>query len=1377
MPDTDHRVIDSQQAENQIAKAFGICRSHPQTGIELAEEVLAASPGDKLRAQGMAVRGSCYVWLGNYDNALKDLFDSLALFEHTPDITYEAHALYHIFCAYYFLADYDNALKYSHEMLDRAEKHGNMTAQANALNGIGSVYYTSGENEKAIDALNKGLELAEQENDKNLLARILDGLGSAYLNLHDIQRSIELKKRALDVARFVGSKQVESYALDGLAKIYLAAGDMINAEKQFRECLTIREELNFRSGIAETNFQLGDLFLTLNRLDYAIAHLNKALAISQETNTKEVLYKTHESLSRLYEKQANTAKFIEHFRNYYSLKEEYFSEKNKQKLKGVEMQVSISQIEKEKELLSQKNKQLELLSSDLVALSNLGKTITSLLSVEAINKKVYDIINNIMDTGGFGIGVLSANGRELVFPGYIEQGVVLPSSGYELTDTNRLATVCFNQEIDILINDHELESGKYIEKVLKPVMGQPAQSIIYLPLKINGKKLGVITVQSFNKHAYDEYQVNLVKNLAVYCAIAIENATLYEKLEERVSERTREVTEQKLQLEKAQEATRVLNVIGQQIISNTEFDSIFQQLHESVGKLMNADCFSVRIYHPDKREIEYKYSMEKGMLKVPLSVSMDDVDNYSVWCVTHNREIFINDNLNEYHKYTKKIVVPSGEMPSSLLFCPLTIGERITGVITVQSFEKNAYRPSHMDILKTLGTYTAIALENANLIEHLEEQVAKRTEMVVSQKEQIEKSFRNNKLLSEIGKEIASTLSVNEIISKVYERVNDLMDATIFGIGIHRPDKDDLFFSGSMEKGEKLPDFAFRLNDEKTATLCFRHCREFVINDWENEYSQYVQNSYNAVAGEMPESMIYLPLVSKGKTIGVITVQSFEKNIYKDLHLDTLRSLSVYVGSALENASLYMGMEERVQERTKEVIKQKEEIEKAHDNTRLLSEIGQHIISNINFDSIFTNLHESINKLMNADCFGVRIYDARKQEIEYKYEIERGELLKPFSVPMSNDDNFSVWCVKHKKEIFINDNLNEYHKYTKKIVVPSGDMPSSLLFCPMIVGDKVIGVITVQSFEKNAYVPLHMNILKTLASYTGIALENASLVETLEDKVEERTKEVVKQKEIIEETNKHITDSIKYAKRIQEAFLPSEDTVTSLLKDAFILYKPKDIVSGDFYWIEKKGNKILFAVVDCTGHGVPGAFMSIIGFNGLNQIVNEYNYTKPSEILTHLNKNISETLKQKVEDSKIRDGMDVAICSIDLENNTLEFAGAFSPLFIVRNGAVLKTRGDKHPIGNFVGVSDYEFTNHHIDLLPNDKIYIFSDGFVDQFGGPEGKKLKYNAFRKLLLDNYEKPMPEQKESINTFFEDWRKGYEQIDDVCMIGVSVDSFNTN
>ena len=1368
MPNANNIQQSATLRIQQLAEqSIELCRGNPAEGIKQAEEIVELAKSissDSDIAIGIACKGACLVWLGNYDTALRALFEALPQLQEFGNKKMEAHARYHVFCAYYFLADYDNALKYAHEMLHRAAQNEDLLSQANAYNAIGTICYTTNENKKALDALLNGLTIANQLDDKHLLARILDGIGTAHFNLKDIEKSIEFKKKALEVSRSIGLKQIESYAIDGLAKLYLDANDLSNAEKYLHECLAIRQELDFKSGIAESNFQLGDLYLKMNRLDYALSHLNNALKIGIETNTNEVVYKTHKSLYKLYEKQNNHSKFIEHFKSYYTLKEEFFSEKNKQKLKGVEMQASISQMEKEKELLSQKNKQLEQLSNDLVILSDLGKSIISLLSVESINRTAYDIINNMMDAYGFGIGVVLPDNTTLNIPGYIENGEVLPSTNLDLLDENRLASVCFNKDIEIIINDYELEAEKYIQKKSQPLVGVAVQSIIYLPLKVANKKLGVVTVQSLNKNAFDDYQVNLVKNLAVYCAIAIENATLYQKLEERVEERTQELIS-------AQETTRMLSVIGKEIISTTDFDSIFKTLHEKVGQLMNADCFSVRIYNKEKREIEYRYLMERDQRKDSVTVSMDDIDNYSVWCVMHNKEIFINDNLNEYHKYTKKIVVPSGEMPSSLLFCPLTVGDKVTGVITVQSFQKNAYVPSHMDVLKTLGTYTAIALENANLVETLEEKVNERTSEVVKQKEQLEKSFRNSKLLSEIGKEISSTLSVDEIISTVYAQINTLMDATIFGIGIHRPESNDLYFSGAVEKGEILGSFAFNLDEEKTATNCFLQNKEFVINDWQSEYKQYVQKTYTPVEGEMPESMIYMPLISKGKPIGVITVQSFEKHIYNEHHLDLLRSLAVYVGGALENANLYKGLEDRVAERTKEVIHQKEQIEKSHENTRLLSKIGQHIISNVDFDAIFGELHANISELMNADCFGVRIYHPKLNEIEYRYEMENGESFEPISVSMDNDDNYSVWCVKNKKEIFINDNLNEYHKYTKKIVVPSGDMPSSLLFCPMMIGERVVGVITVQSFKKNAYLPLHMDILKTLGTYTAIALENANLVEHLEEKVEERTIEVVKQKEIIEETNKHITDSIKYAKRIQEAFLPTENMVNVLLKNAFVLYKPKDIVSGDFYWIEKKENKILFAVVDCTGHGVPGAFMSIIGFNALNQIVNEYNYTKPSEILNQLNKSISTTLSQKVEDSKIRDGMDVALCLLDLENLTLEFAGAFSPLFILRNGEVLKTKGDKHPIGNFVGAEDFEFTNHEIQLMPNDKIYIFSDGFVDQFGGAGGKKLKYNAFRNLLTENHQKSMPDQKASINAFFETWRAGYEQIDDVCMIGLSV------
>lgn len=282
----------------------------------------------------------------------------------------------------------------------------------------------------------------------------------------------------------------------------------------------------------------------------------------------------------------------------------------------------------------------------------------------------------------------------------------------------------------------------------------------------------------------------------------------------------------------------------------------------------------------------------------------------------------------------------------------------------------------------------------------------------------------------------------------------------------------------------------------------------------------------------------------------------------------------------------------------------------------------------------------------------------------------------------------------------------------------------------------------------------------------------------LEQKVEERTTEVVKQKEEIENQRKkleyvykQVTDSIKYAKRIQEAILPPDSFVKKLLPESFILYKPKDIVSGDFYWVENTGNKVYFAAVDCTGHGVPGAFMSIVGYNLLKHVINKQQESEPAAILNHLNTGVSETLHQGLDDSSTKDGMDIALCCIDFKKNEVEYAGAYNPLYLVRDNELTEIKGDKFPIGMFVGESRKEYTNHKIKLKKGDTIYIFSDGYVDQFGGSKGKKFMAKRFRQLLLENNALTMEEQKKHLDIAIEQWRGNQEQVDDILVIGVRV------
>jgi ligand-binding sensor domain-containing protein/serine phosphatase RsbU (regulator of sigma subunit) len=267
-------------------------------------------------------------------------------------------------------------------------------------------------------------------------------------------------------------------------------------------------------------------------------------------------------------------------------------------------------------------------------------------------------------------------------------------------------------------------------------------------------------------------------------------------------------------------------------------------------------------------------------------------------------------------------------------------------------------------------------------------------------------------------------------------------------------------------------------------------------------------------------------------------------------------------------------------------------------------------------------------------------------------------------------------------------------------------------------------------------------------------------------------KQIILQKEELTLKNKSITDSINYAKRIQTAMLPPYKLFKSIFPSAFILYMPKDIVSGDFYWINKLNDKIFIAAVDCTGHGVPGAFMSIIGFELFRKITNIEGLSRPSDILNRLNEDFHIIFKD-VDNVVLRDGMDVAFCSIDKKDMIMEFAGAFNPLYLIRDNKITEIKGDRFSIGlDETNFKDQTFKNHLIPIQEGDIIYIFSDGFADQFGGPDGRKYKYRRFRHLLLTLHQLPMEKQHQILENNVLEWRGDQEQVDDILVIGIKID-----
>jgi serine phosphatase RsbU (regulator of sigma subunit) len=383
--------------------------------------------------------------------------------------------------------------------------------------------------------------------------------------------------------------------------------------------------------------------------------------------------------------------------------------------------------------------------------------------------------------------------------------------------------------------------------------------------------------------------------------------------------------------------------------------------------------------------------------------------------------------------------------------------------------------------------------------------------------------------------------------------------------------------------------------------------------------------------------------------------------------------------------------------------------------------------------------------------------------LEDSYCIERGIRLKPEVITMDDSSKLSVRCVREQAEIFIENYVEEYPEFfPDSCLLPTANLPLSIIFLPLITKDRVIGVISVQSYQANAYDEFDRNVLRNLAAYTAIALDNARAYQ-----------QIMAQNEVIETKNKSITDSLRYAETMQKAMLPAEATFKKLFTQSFVLYLPKDIVSGDFYWCTTYEDKIFTAVVDCTGHGVPGAFMSLIGISLLNEIVKQRKITSPAHILEHLHIGVQVALNQ--ENKTNDDGMDVCLCAIERLSpfdTLVVFAGAHRPLLYKRQDQdqISVIKGDNKTIGGWFKNKNREFTNHEIILRRGDTIYLLSDGLLDQDNLQKERfgTEKFTAF----LENYSfMSLADQRQELHDTLKTFMQNKAQRDDITVVAVTV------
>ncbi|WP_291728560.1 SpoIIE family protein phosphatase [Bernardetia sp.] len=451
-----------------------------------------------------------------------------------------------------------------------------------------------------------------------------------------------------------------------------------------------------------------------------------------------------------------------------------------------------------------------------------------------------------------------------------------------------------------------------------------------------------------------------------------------------------------------------------------------------------------------------------------------------------------------------------------------------------------------------------------------------------------------------------------------------------------------------------------------------------------------------------------------------------------------------------------------IQKQNQEIILQKEEVEKSYKNIQVLSEIGQKITQILNQEDLVKTVYKNVNSLMPAEFFGIGLHNPKLQRLEFSGFIENGEELPFHYDRLEETESKAVISFTKQEEIIENNFHAELEKVQEQtgeeLKVKIGQVPQSFVYLPLLVEQKPVGVITVQSLEKNAYGEKELTVLRTLAAYTSIALDNVSAYKMIEDK------------------NRNITDSIRYANTIQGAVLPHQNEFDKQFNEYFILYNPKDIVSGDFYWLVEKEDITYLATIDCTGHGVPGAFMSMIGYSILMEIINEIPKITPASILEELDKRLVKALHQNQESNN--DGMDVCLCAFHKETEArdsvrVEFAGAKRALYYTIPNAEkqeLETlKGTRRSIGGKQKV-EKAFENNEINVPKDTVFYLTTDGYVDQ-NSPSGEKIGTLKFLDILKDISDKPLVEQYLQLVSYLDNFQQTTEQRDDITIIGVKV------
>ncbi len=626
--------------------------------------------------------------------------------------------------------------------------------------------------------------------------------------------------------------------------------------------------------------------------------------------------------------------------------------------------------------------------------------------------------------------------------------------------------------------------------------------------------------------------------------------------------------------------------------------------------------------------------------------------------------------------------------------------------------------------------------ERNSLLAQLEERTQGLIEtnyQLKKQKDSLDKTIKDLSMLSSSGQNIIKNLTIKEISIVCFKELNNFFKTDNLSIGIFNAVHNSLDFSAFIMDGEILPFARYNLdNIDNMHVWSFLNQKSVVLDDYKNQICEYIAPEYKPDT-DLCGSAVFIPLFDNEMTMGVMSLTNTEKNYFSNYIISIIHNFATYVETAIANFYIFRKLNTQ-----KRLLEDRgTQLEETYNNLKLSQETVAKVNSELSKLSLAVKNTDTAVSIFDAD--GNLEYVNVGYEKAYGYTFD--EVMSK-NLNIENAFNDSV-VIDYYRKVYADG---------KSLTFPHSNTTAD---------GRTIWLQTT---------------LTPILNDDGKTVNQIVVVESDITEQKKAEQEILKQRNEIDIKNKDLTKSIEYASIIQKAIMPDENYFRHYFSKVFILNMPKDIVSGDFFWIAQKFGRKYFALCDCAGHGVPGAFVSLMGKMFLDEILHNVKLEdSPAVIIRKLNDKMHESVSSLSNKVGGIDGMDLSFCIINSRNTMLQYAGAYRPLFLVRNGELIKVLPDRCSLGNIDANDDFKFTNHDIPLKDNDLIVLTSDGYADQFGHANGKKLGRGNFADLLIKADKLDTSEMANFFYTYHREWKGNLEQVDDILIAGIRIE-FNT-